>query len=107
MTESQTLNVLTLSPGLENTLNQALVQTPGGPELHLEPGLHQRLLATLERGVEYCRSEGYFRTAILCDPRVRRHLRRLIEKPFPHVAVISYAEVAPGFVVNNLLTLEL
>ena len=105
--ESNSLNVMTLSQGLENLLHNALIQTASGPELKLDPGLLQRLLAAIEKGVAYCRSEGFFRTAILCDPRIRRQLRRLIEKPFPHVAVISYAEVAPGFIVNNLFTLEL
>ena len=104
--ESQSLNVMTLSQGLETQLHNALVQTAAGPELQLEPGLRQRLLAAIETGVDYCRREGYFRTAILCDPRIRRQLRRLIERPYPHVSVISYAEVAPGFTVNNLFTLD-
>ncbi|PKL76087.1 MAG: hypothetical protein CVV27_12070 [Candidatus Melainabacteria bacterium HGW-Melainabacteria-1] len=107
MTEAQTLNVMTLSHQLEGLLQKQLMPTPGGTELQLEAGQQQRLMAAIEKGVEYCRSEGYFRTAILCDPSYRRQLRRLIEKPFPHVAVISYVEVAPGFSVNNLFTLEL
>lgn len=105
--EQQTLNVMTLSDALEGTLHKHLVQGPAGTELRLEAGLQQRLLSNIEKGVEYCRSEGFFRTAILCDPSFRRQLRRLIEKPFPHVAVISYVEVAPGFSVNNLFTIEL
>lgn len=105
--EQQTLNVMTLSGSLEALLTQHLIQTPAGLELQLEPGLQQRLLQTLENGVDYCRREGFFRTALLCDPRFRRQLRRLIEKGFPHVAVISYAEVAPGFKINNLFTLEI
>lgn len=105
--DGQTLNVMTLSDQLEAMLQKHLIQTAAGPELQLEPGLQRQFMQVLEKGVEYCRSEGFFRTAILCDPRIRRHLRRLIEKPFPHVAVISYVEVAPGFSVNNLLTLSL
>lgn len=107
METSQTLNVMTLSAELEGLLHNSLVQTPAGPELQLEPGTLKRLLASLAEAVEYCRSEGYFKVALLCDPRVRRQLRRLIEKPFPHLPVISYAEVAPGFQINSLLSLQL
>lgn len=98
---------MTLSPELEGLLHRHLIQTGAGPELQLEPGLLQQLLAAIDRGVEYCRSEGFIRTAILCDPRIRRQLRRLIERSHPRVAVISYVEVAPGFSVNNLFTLAL
>lgn len=103
--ESQTLNVMTLSDQLEGILHKHLIQTPTGPELQLEPGLLQGLLQAIEKGVDYCSQEGYLRTAILCDPRIRRQLRRLIEKAYPRVSVISYAEVAPGFTVNSLFTL--
>lgn len=105
--ESQTLNVLTLSQGLEGILQKHLVQSDAGLELKLEPGLHQRFMASLANAVEYCRAEGYIKTAILCDPRFRRQLRRLIEKAYPHVSVISYVEVAPGFTVNNIITIEI
>lgn len=105
--DQQILNVMTLSQELEGMLYKQVVRTKAGPELQLEPGLLQRLLAAIGRGVDYCRSEGFYRTAILCDPGFRRQLRLLIEKAYPHVAVISYAEVAPGFAVNNLFTIEL
>lgn len=104
---NQALNVMTLADELEGLLHKHLIQTAAGPELQLEPGLLQRLLAAIDKGVDYCRREGYVRTAILCDPRIRRQLRRLIEKAHPHVAVISYAEVAPGFTINNLFTLAI
>ena len=105
--ESQTLNVLTLSQSLEGVLQKHLIQGDAGLELKLEPGLHQRLMDSLAKAVEYCRAEGYLKTAILCDPRFRRQLRRLIEKAYPHIPVISYVEVASGFTINNIRTIEL
>lgn len=97
---------MTLSPALEKALHAALVQGKTGLELQLEAGLQQRFFEALENGVDYCFREGFQRTALLVDPRIRMLLRRLIEKRFPRVAVLSYAEVAPGFIVNNLLSLE-
>lgn len=98
---------MTLAPELERAFSNALVQGKTGAELRLDPGLEARFFEVLENGVDYCFREGYKRTALLVDPRFRRQLRRLIEKRFPRVAVLSYAEVAPGFVINNLLNLQL
>ena len=103
----QTLNVIVLDPALETTLGSALVQTPLGPELQLDPQLRQQLLARLEVAHDYCWREGYTQTALLVDARIRRHLRRLIERAFPRLPVISYTEVAPGYRLNIVFTLTL
>ena len=39
---------------------------------------------------------------LLCSARVRRHLRRLVEQPLPHLAVCSYNEIAPGISVETI-----
>jgi len=107
MQAAQTLNVLTLSPSWEDSLHRALVLTPQGTaELQLNPGLQQAFLEALQQGLDYCHQEGYLKIALLVDPRVRRQLRLLIERSFPHLPVLSYAEVATGFQINSLYTLS-
>jgi len=100
------LNVITLSDQLEGLLNRSLVESAAGMELQLEPGLQQRFLQVLDQGLDYCQAEGFTKISLLCDPRIRLQLRRLIEKTFPHLPVLSYAEIASGFQVNPLVTLE-
>ena len=103
----QALNVMVLDPALEAALGSALVQTPLGPELQLDPQLRQHFLARIEAAHDYCWREGYTGTALLVDARIRRHVRRLIERAFPRLPVISYAEVAPGYHLNIVFTLAL
>lgn len=105
--EKQPLNVIVLEAGLENQLGSALVQTPLGVELQLPPQVQQHFLEALEKAVHYCWQEGYHRTALLVDARIRRHLHRLIEKRFPRVPVLSYTEVGPDFQLNILHTIAL
>lgn len=102
----QLLNVIALEPEVEKALSDALIETAQGIELNLPSQLTGQLFEQLSQAVEHCFFEGYKKTAILCDPRLRFHLRRLIEKKFPRVPVISYAEVAPGFKVNILKSLS-
>ncbi|PIQ28160.1 hypothetical protein COW36_05020 [bacterium (Candidatus Blackallbacteria) CG17_big_fil_post_rev_8_21_14_2_50_48_46] len=104
---SLSLNVIVLAPEWEKVLGSALQPTPLGMELQLNAALHQQLNIALERALDYCWQEGFYRTALLVDPRIRRHLHRLIEKKFPRLPVISYLEVAPGYQLNILQTLNL
>lgn len=104
--QQQVLHVITLEADVENALSQAMVETGHSAELHLSPQLTAQFLQQLERAVQYCFCEGYRKTAVLCIPRLRRHIRKLIERPFPHVPVLSYAEIAPGFQIEVLTTLS-
>ena len=105
--ESKTLNVLTLHAEIEKLLQNALVKTPHGLELQVNPQLGKGLLEAIDTSLQYCLMEGYRKTAILCDPRYRFQLRRYVEKRFPGLPVISYAEVAPGYKINVLKTIAL
>ncbi len=102
-----TLNVMTLATELESMLIQGLVSTSGGTRLQLEPGLLSRFFDVLEQAHAYARQEGFQRVAILCDPRIRRELRLLIERAYPRTPVLSYAEIAVGYAVQNVKTLAL
>lgn len=105
MQAAQTLNVITLDPLWEDRLQQGLCpQRQGTAELRLAPGLEHQLVQALQLALAYCQAEGYLKIALLVDPRVRRQVRRLIERPLPHLPVLSYAEIAPGFCVNSLYT---
>lgn len=88
-------------------MQNALVQTKAGSELQLDPGLRTRFLLALEHGLAWSHHEGYRKVVLLVDPQIRRQIHRVVERQFPHLSVLSYAEVAPGYSVNNLLSLSL
>lgn len=101
------LNVLTLSTELESQLIQSLSETAAGPRLILSPPLLSDFFKALTEATRYAQQEGFQRVALLCDPRIRRELRLLIERAHPHMTVLSYPEIAPGFFVQNVRTLTL
>jgi flagellar biosynthesis component FlhA len=104
--DANVINVITLDSDVERLLANSLVDIGLGPELRLEPSLQQRFLTQLEAALTWCWQEGYQKTALLCDGRLRRHVRRLIERKHPQTAVLSYAEIAPGFQIEVLRTLS-
>ena len=70
-----------LDPQLEDALRHA------GPTLALDPSQ----TSAIYEGVRRIAARG--RGVLLSAPDVRRSLRRLIEGPFPDVAVLSYSEL--------------
>ncbi len=101
------LNVLTLATELESQLIQSLSVTASGSQLVLAPQLLSRFFEVLKEATRYAQQEGFQRVALLCDPRIRRELRLLVERAYPQMPVLSYAEIAPGFFVQNVRTLNL
>jgi flagellar biosynthesis protein FlhA len=91
---SGTLQVLTLDPGLEQTLGNAVQQTDQGAFVSLEPGVAARLLKTVQAQVERMLANGQ-QPVVLCSSKVRLVFRRLIERKLPQVSVLAYNEIVP------------
>ena len=94
LTADNRLPVLTIDPGLEQILANAVQQTDQGAFVSLEPGVAARLLKNLEAQVTRLASTGQQPT-VLCSSKVRLVFRRLIERKFPQVAVLAYNEIMP------------
>ncbi|MEB3196904.1 MAG: flagellar biosynthesis protein FlhA [Candidatus Sericytochromatia bacterium] len=101
------LPVLTLDPGLEQVLANAVQQTDQGAFVSLDPGLAGRLLKNLQAHVERLLANGQ-QPVVLCSSKVRLVFRRLIERKYPQVAVMAYNEIVPPQIeVHALGTLSL
>ena len=88
-------------PATEQLVTDNIRQTELGARLILEPGLVQELLKAVRDQVENLSSRGHVPVA-LCSPRIRLHVRRLVEQNFPMLAVLSYAEIAPNINVDSI-----
>ena len=89
------LRVFTLDPSLEQTVAEGIRQTDSGIQLVLEPDFVQRILQATRAQVERMAATGHQPVA-LCSPRTRIHVRRLVERMIPTLAVLSYNELASG-----------
>ncbi|MGE4427585.1 MAG: flagellar biosynthesis protein FlhA [Solirubrobacteraceae bacterium] len=97
----QRLPALALDPGLEQEVAGAIVQTPEGDVLALDPTRAHALVDALRRQTEEAARRG-LHPVLLCSTRVRRHLRRLVEQTLPQLAVCSYNEIGPGINVETV-----
>jgi flagellar biosynthesis protein FlhA len=87
------LHAITLHPRLEQTLAQSLTQTENGVALVISPDLLQRLMNQVATQMEHAAASGQ-QPVLLTSSRIRRPLRRLLERSLPALPVISFAEVA-------------
>jgi len=90
--EGAALNVLTLDPGIEQTLMQGLRGAEAGGNLVVEPKYAEQLLSRLSAQSERM-MKGNMLPVLLCSPDLRRHLRSLSERVVPHMRILSMAEI--------------
>ncbi|MDP2872529.1 MAG: flagellar biosynthesis protein FlhA [Bacillota bacterium] len=97
--ESETLHVVTLAPGLEESIMAAVRRTDTGVTLAMEPELHRRILTSLAQETDKISERG--RTpVVLCSPLVRLYFRRLTERVARRLTILSYNELDPDLTVE-------
>ena len=91
--EGDVLHAITLHPELEQGLAAGIQAMEQGAAIILEPSQLQRLLTALAAEMEGAAARGK-EPVLLVSARIRRPLRRLIERSLPTLPVLSYREVA-------------
>jgi flagellar biosynthesis protein FlhA len=94
------IHVITLSPSSEQTITNALYQTDQGLMISLDPTLVQRLMMRLQGQMEKIAADG-FQPILLCSAKIRLPMRRLTERLFPTLVVLSYSEIMPDVEVRS------
>jgi flagellar biosynthesis protein FlhA len=95
------LPVLTLSPEVEENMANHLVNTATNKDaqqtfmLALNPQYTQNLLSTINQQIEEVLTTQGVQPVLLCNGKLRGHVRKLIERMLPQVAVLSYNEIGP------------
>ncbi len=85
------LPVITLGADLE-TLLAGAIETGGGASHPVEPGLAQKIVASVEEAARPIMAEAR-RFAIVTSPVARRTLLRLLRPHLPETPVLSFAEL--------------
>ncbi|MCE7871050.1 hypothetical protein DYH09_11825 [bacterium CPR1] len=88
------LHALILEPSAERSVLAGLRESSSALWLDLDLDTSLKILTSVSRGLQRAGEIGV-PVVVLCSPRPRRFLRRLIEPSFPMVAVLAYSEVAP------------
>lgn len=85
------LLAVTLAPDVENIIAQGV--SPDGQNLTLDPDFTRRLLDNLNGELEMAISSTGNQPVILCSSPIRLAFRRLIERTYPQITVMSYNEI--------------
>ncbi len=104
--ENNTLNVITLSPETEKIIRNSVQETDGGNYLALEPRQAQAVANELTSIIEKNAIMG-LQPAVLTPPIIRLYFRRLIERNFPSIPVLSYNEIPQNINIEVVGTVNL
>ncbi len=84
--------MLTLDPAIEHTLATSIRGADAKSTIVLEPRFAEQMLSKIAVQVEKMMKSNVI-PVLLCAPELRRHLRRITERVFPHLSILSMAEV--------------
>ena len=84
----------------------SLIEKKHGNKLKVAPVMENALLTCLEEQIKTF-SDRCSVPVVLCSSQIRLAFRRLTEKSFPNVPVLSYDEIPAGIKVNTIAALTL
>ena len=87
------ITVLTLDPRIEEKVANSLQATTTGTIPVLPPAYLKKLIDMAGEQVSRMQAQGYVPT-FLVSPRIRPYLRKVFEKIFPGMVMLSYGEIA-------------
>ncbi len=92
LSETGELLAITLAPDVENIIAQGI--SPDGQSLTLDPEFTRKLLDGLNYELEKAIKSNGSQPVILCSSPIRLPFRRLIERTYPQIFVMSYNEIS-------------
>jgi len=99
LNEQGELSVITLAPIWEDKLNHSLVRGDAGSYLALDANTFEHLVKAL---TDACQRTMASQWTLLCSSGLRFHLRKLIERFMPQLAVISPNDIPPNVQIVSL-----
>ena len=90
-----------ISKEIEDAVRGAVRQTSGASYLALSPDIHRELIASM-KDIVGSLSGGSMAPVILAPMDIRRFMRKIVERDFPSLAVLSYQELTPSANIQPL-----
>ncbi|MEC9281868.1 MAG: flagellar biosynthesis protein FlhA [Bdellovibrionota bacterium] len=105
LNEEGLIPVLSLSPYLEETVSNSLLQTEDGIQLVMDPNVAQSMITEIAKMIE-TNPEIAGQPVLLTSPSIRRHIRRLTERFIPQLQVVSHNELSIDANISSVGTVE-
>ena len=100
MADNGDLLAVTLSPEVENVIAAGLSEN--GMNLSLEPTFTKIMIDNLNQEIERALTQTGNQPVILCSSPIRLAFKRLIERSYPQIAVMSYNEIASNITTRSV-----
>ena len=94
------LYAIMLSPEVETTIAKGA--SPDGTSVTLDPSFTRAMFDKLNTELEKAITATGNQPVILCAAPIRLLFRRLIDRSYPQIAVMSYPEISPSIVVKTV-----
>ncbi len=99
--EDDTLFLVTLDRHVEDLVADAIQPSDQGSYLALEPAVAQQVITVIRSMSDRFAMSGA-QPVLLASPTIRRHVRKLIERFVPHMAVLSHNEIPQNVKIQSL-----
>jgi flagellar biosynthesis protein FlhA len=100
------ISVVMLSPAIEDHINSAVQHTEHESYLVADPNLIQRIVSNLQKFMSAFTTRG-LQPIVLCSPKTRIHVKKVLERFFPNIIVLSHNEITHDVSINSLGMVEL
>ncbi len=97
--------LITLAKPLEDAISKAIQHKESGSYLAIDPNTAQNILDSIGQAIGLF-SAGQ-RPTLLAAPQIRPHVRKLTERYYPSLTVLSHNEITPNLKVRSLGTVTL
>jgi flagellar biosynthesis protein FlhA len=100
------ITVMVMSPDIEDKINRSIQHTDFESFVSPEPTIVKKLVTSLQRLVNAFTSSG-LQPIILCSPNTRIHFRKILEKFYPNMVILSHNEITREANIKSLGLVEL
>jgi len=95
------ITVVMVSPDIEESINKSVQHTEYESFVAADPTLIQEVVSKLQEFVQIFTNKG-LQPVVLCSPNVRIYLRKILEKFFPNIIVLSHNEITREVNIKSL-----
>lgn len=100
------LNVLSLEPGLEQTLVMGVRKSEAGSTLVVDPVMMEKVIKDVSSKSERMIAKN-MQPVILVSPNLRRHIRKLMARVLPHLSVLSLNEIPSNVHISSFAVIDI
>jgi flagellar biosynthesis protein FlhA len=100
------ITVMMISPDIEDKITRAVQHTEYESFVSPDPNMLKHLVGNLQKFISKFTASG-LQPIILCSPNTRIYLRKVLEKYFPNLVVLSHNEIVRDVNIKSLGLVEL